>query len=173
MTYLEEFLSRKKLDLSLAGPYAKAKNVHGRWVYGSFLTHINRTPSPIGDILSDEDVRFLIVQDGFSDWNMPRDIEGVDVDPATVCLNSFTRDIDGRHIFEGDILFFEPEEYKGVVCFGSYTPTGYQQENTAQGFYVDWTDEGHVGMGKYLRNDLAYWANQCKVVGNVFDKEEQ
>ena len=173
MTYLEEFLAKKKLGVSLAGPFARAKNRHGRWVFGSYLTHLNRTPSPIGDSLSDDDVRFLIVQDGFSDWNMPRDIEGVEVDPTTVCLNSFAKDIDCRSIFEGDILFFEPNKYKGVVCFGTYTPTGYQQEDTAQGFYISWTTEGHIGMAKYLRNDLIYWASQCKVVGTIFDKEEK
>ena len=63
MTYLEEFLAKKKLNVSLGGPFARAKNKHGRWVFGSYLTHLNRTPSPIGDSLSDDDVRFLIVQD--------------------------------------------------------------------------------------------------------------
>ena len=171
MTYLEEYLAKKNLSQNLALPSARAKNKHGRWVYGSYMTHINRTPSPIGDRITDEDVRFLIVMDGFSDWNMPRDIEGIDVDPNTVCKNSFVRDMNGVLIYEGDILFYEEFGFEGVVCFGTYTPTTYQQDNTAQGFYVSWKDVKHKGISKYIRNDLCYWPSRCKVIGTIFDDQ--
>lgn len=81
----------------------RAKNKHGRWVYGSYFKHINRTPSAVGDGVRDEDVEHVIIQDEFSDWNMPRGITGIHVDPETVGEWSGMIDKKGKKIFEGDI----------------------------------------------------------------------
>ena len=43
------------------------------WVEGYYIYHIKRTICPIGDSLKPEDEQHVIMQDAFSDWNMPRD----------------------------------------------------------------------------------------------------
>ena len=38
----------------------------------------------MGGELKPEDIAHLIINDGFADWNMPRSLQGYDVDPETV-----------------------------------------------------------------------------------------
>ena len=56
----------------------KAKRADtGEWVEGYYIYHINRTICPIGDSIKPEDEQHVIMQDGFSDWNMPRDTDSL------------------------------------------------------------------------------------------------
>ena len=82
----------------------RGKDQFGNWVYGTYYKHITRTPSPIGDSIKPEDIQHLIIRDGFSDWNLPRGIELIEVDGDTVGQYTWTRDKSGKRIFEGDYL---------------------------------------------------------------------
>lgn len=83
----------------------RAKEIeHNQWVYGSYFNHIKRTLCPMGDCLKKEDCQPLIIQDGFSDWNMPRGIVGIDVDPNTICKNTSIIDINHKEVFTKDIV---------------------------------------------------------------------
>lgn len=55
-----------------------------KYVTGYYVYHINRTLSPLGDSLEKKDEEHYIVQDGFSDWGMPRGIEIIPIDPNTL-----------------------------------------------------------------------------------------
>jgi len=135
----------------------RAKNNHGRWIYGSYFKHINRTPSPVGYGVKDEDIEHVIIQDEFSDWNMPRGIMGIHVDPETVGEWSGMIDKKGKKIFEGDIVL--KRTYHGktpervVFSFGAFNC----------GFGGGSSTAAHM----YLLND-----NQIEVIGNVYDNPE-
>ena len=46
-----------------------------KWVEGYYIKYETRQRCPIGDDkLADDEILHLIAQDGFADWNMPRQL---------------------------------------------------------------------------------------------------
>lgn len=73
------------------------------WAVGYYVMHLNRTPCPFGDSYREEDVEHLVIRDGFSDWNMPRGMEAVEVLPETLCrCTGMTAG--SAYVFEHDVL---------------------------------------------------------------------
>lgn len=81
---------------------AKFKD-ENRWVVGHYFEHLTRTPCPIGDMVSEDDYMHFIMNSGFSDWNMPKQItyNTINVNTLCQCAKSTKR---GR-LWEGDIFW--------------------------------------------------------------------
>lgn len=82
------------------------KEYCGYWAKGSYVQHINRMPSPVGDSIKESDIDHLIVYSGSADWNMPRQVCFEKVLPETVCRQVLINERLGD-IFEHDIIKFK------------------------------------------------------------------
>ena len=124
---------------------------NGEWVEGYLYEH----KPPLVGIVSENDVpepsKWFIARTGFADWNMPRPVELVEVDPSTVGQYTGRKDKNGKRIFEGNILNFD-----GTV-------------------FVCYWDDGNLEFG--LRNSeesigMAYMAvYDAEIIGNIHDNK--
>lgn len=128
------------------------------WVDGGFHKHIKRTLCPIGDSLTPDDIAYLIIESGFSDWNMPKPIFSYEVDPETVGQYTGLKDSTGKRIFEGDIVHYKNsiEQAKGIIEWG-----GCQ-------FHFKWIDITEPNGALYFFQ----CEKELEVIGNCFDNPE-
>lgn len=132
---------------------------NGEWEYGGYFKHNNRQKCVIGDYDKPEDFDDLIIFSGFADWNMPRPLNCVKVDPTTIGQYTGLIDKNGKMIFEGDIL---------EAHFDEYSP-----EN-ATVVKVIWHENGFgTKQGDFCPDPLC--ADDCEaweVIGNIYDNPE-
>lgn len=143
--------------------FFKAKRIDtGEWVEGYYIYHIKRTPCVFGDSVKPEDEQHVIMQDGFSDWNMPRNTVHYDIDPSTLCQYTGLTDKNGRKIWENDIL----KHYNKVQVddFESYE-VGVVTWNKSICRFVNYNS---------IRDEQYTVCDWCvyEVIGNVFDNPE-
>ena len=116
-------------------------------------------------------VHHYIQEDLMTDWGLPNQMHLVEVDPATLCRSVGVPDIYGRAIYEHDYLRYDTGHPERGICIGvvQFGPYCGSSGGTHLGFHVRWlSDEARC-----FRPDILWWAGQCKVVGNEFDKEEK
>lgn len=75
-----------------------------KMVYGSYHKHLPFTPNPIGGVVLDSDYKHLIIQDAFSDWNMPRGMQSIEVIPESVKRFSGLEDKNKRELYDDDLV---------------------------------------------------------------------
>ena len=89
-----------------------------QWIYGYYIKHIDATLNPFGSTEEEikewhkEHTKHYIVQDGFSDWGMPRGLQFNEVDEYSVGQFTGIKDCNGRDIYEGDFV-----KYKGEIGY--------------------------------------------------------
>lgn len=136
----------------------RAKRIdNGEWVEGYYIYHIKRTICPIGDSVKPEDEQHVIMQDGFSDWNMPRNTVVFDIDPETVCQYTGLTDKNGKRIWENDIVRIENSMDEGIGNIEFYGGMWYVDGEPSNSLYdiVEYDDAAEV-----------------EVIGNIFDNPE-
>lgn len=137
------------------------------WVYGGFHEHIDITPAALyKDAESRENhikehTHYLIIQDTFSDYCMPRKIQCFDVTSETVGQFTGLYDKNGKEIYEGDIVEWEKDGLMYVVRFWRGMFFASVQE----------CNEGILG-GFPLHALTEYEYKKCKIVGNIYDNPE-
>ena len=138
--------------MKLENQISRAKDLNGRWQWGYYVRHEKRQLCVIGDSLKDDEVVHYIIFDGFADWNMPRELEAIEVDPKTVGRYSGIDDRNKKPIFEGDVIRVKSFNDDSLVR------------------YVVEFDEGGFCAGNYF---LQAWLFDGKfegeIIGNIFD----
>jgi len=144
---------------------AKRKD-NGKWVEGYYIYHIKRTICPLGDSVKPEDEQHVIMQDGFSDWNMPRNTVVYEINPDTICQYTGLTDKNGKKIWENDIVKnkkrTEGFDWYKVVWRKDFADFGVEP--------IKPKFEAKYPMG--LSDELTIYGRDYEVVGNVFDNPE-
>ena len=137
------------------------------WVYGAYHEHIDITPAALyKDAESRENhikehTHYLIMQDAFSDYCMPRNIQCFDVTSETIGQFTGLYDCHGKEIYEGDILRF------------GNSPSGVCEvkwNSTLAAFCIRFYFENELGS-----RPLGEWQNCEKniaIIGNIHDNPE-
>lgn len=126
---------------------------NGKWVEGCYVNHLTRMLCPIGDFLKEGDEKHYIVKSGFADWNMPRDLEFVEVIPETVGQYTGLKDKNGKMIFEGDIFSLGD---KNILYVVEWCDTGLKGKQTGSTSWVG----------------LEHWQDRIEIIGNIHDNPE-
>ena len=129
---------------------------NGEWVEGYYIYHIKRTICPIGDSVKPEDEQHVIMQDGFSDWNMPRNTVVFDIDPETVCQYTGLKDKKGNRIWENDIVRIKNSMDEGIGNIEFYGGMWYVDGEPSNSLY----------------DIVEYDEADVEVIGNIFDNPE-
>ena len=126
----------------------------GKWYYGGYFKHLPYTPQPIRDSeVPEKDYKHLIIQDGFSDWGLPRNMICIEIEPETIGQCTGLRDKNGKLIYEGDIIR-QPDGCIGVIVW--------------QG--VSYWVESPGSHARDLEHSPYY--ESVEVIGNVYENPE-
>lgn len=92
------------------------------------------------------------------------------VDPSTICQCTGLTDMNGKLIWENDIVKDLFSDTAAPIRYGSYQSCFDSTKVEHVGFYVDWS-------GKYNKNyrkDLGYWIHMvdAELIGNTIDNLE-
>ena len=148
---------------------------NGEWVYGGFHKHQLVTPSPIipkGEKPKEIEYAYLIIESGFSDWNLPKPLLAHEVMPETVGqfigLHDSKRTEEypkGQPIYEGDICAVtDPDGEPDNLCIVAY-------DEKAGGY----TYAPEYGYGDFDISTIG-WAQEMGykfvVIGNIYETPE-
>lgn len=133
----------------------RGKTENGIWVKGGFHKHETRQPHCCEE-LKPEEIKYLIIIDSLADWNMPKNIQCVEVIPETVGMFTGLTDKSGTKIFEGDIVRYGDTIHEVV----------FEQRNGTAYFGLAYSKNETLPFGHY--QDL----RQIEVIGNIYDNPE-
>lgn len=161
----------------------RGKAYSDKWVEGCLITVPNYD---YFCILEDED-KLHPVDFPYLDDLGTFDGRATTINPETIGQFTGLLDKNGKKIFEGDIVqynTYDDFDCQSVVNFGEYIQDGSGGEYSGRkcvGYYVevdnftcpDWADDDPEFFPYYMwQQNLLEVANECVVIGNIFDNPE-
>ena len=138
---------------------------NGKWAEGYLYEH---EPALVG-IASENDVpepsKWFIARTGFADWNMPRPVEFVEVEPSAGGQYTGLKDRNGKRVFEGDIVtqnWYDHDE-PSDDSFGEVVFCEYDCSFSV----MDVNKDGFMPLG---RCGSYHW--EVEVIGNIHDNPD-
>ena len=141
----------------------------GKWYYGAYFKHLPYTPHCCGKKPPEKDYKHLIIQEGFSDWGLPRSMTCIEVEKDTVGQCTGLKDKNKKLIYENDI----------VKRNGELLIVRYQAEMSClapQHFYLE-NDEIVYCSREWFEeynseNCKLYTSNSYEIIGNIYQNKE-
>lgn len=141
---------------------------------GYYIYHIKRTICPIGDSVKPEDEQHVIMRDGFSDWNMPRDTVVYEINPDTLCQYTGLTGKYGKKIWENDILRGYQYPYRSDGNDNYFAEVTWFENCPAFGIYTFKNPKSNVcGISEGNTEFMENWNSEdWEVIGNIFDNAD-
>lgn len=142
---------------------AKLISGHDMWVYGGYYKFLPYTPAPLGNpVIKEDEYKHLIIKSGFSDWNLSRSYDVVEVIPESVGQFTGLKDKNGAEIYESDLIKRDTD----AILIEEV----YWSEKHARFFTRGWKwSNGEVVS---FRSSLLTASRHGVVVGNSFENPE-
>ena len=137
---------------------------NGEWAEGYLYEHEPALVGIVPENYVPEPSKWFIARTGFADWNMPRPVEFVEVDPSTISQYTGLKDKNGKMIFEDDVCRFR-EWSKGEMCWIGKVHFEHQQFMISGGPNKECETMFELCMSRFIPENI-------EVIGNIHDNPE-
>ena len=150
------------------GLYRGKRVGNGEWVQGYLYEHEPPLQCFVPEGYVPEKSKWYILKTAFADWNMPRQVEFIEVDPDTVgeCCGGLT-DKNGKLAFEHDVT--EDQWGRLWIIFGCKGGFGICRD-------TEWTRNADCSVITWnalaAARNAEWFSKQHEIIGNIHDNPE-